>query len=95
MIEVMIPFPFVFDVEDEFREGNRRELTKGRSHKNKYILVGEYIVFLVSQHLVGSLFNLSNISYLSRSSKKGITKHSLMASKKPPKMASMGGQLWT
>jgi hypothetical protein len=33
VIEVMIPFPFVFDVEDEFREGNRRKLTIGRSHK--------------------------------------------------------------
>ena len=28
VIEVMIPFPFTFDVVDEFREGNRRELTK-------------------------------------------------------------------
>jgi hypothetical protein len=41
MIEVMIPFPFVFlDVDDDVWRRKRRELTKGRSHKNKYILVG-------------------------------------------------------
>lgn len=62
MIEVMILFPLPLMLLMMFEEGNRRELTKGRSHKNKYILVKGYIiVFLVSQRLVGSLFNLSKL----------------------------------
>ena len=61
MIEVMIPFPFVFDVEDEFREGNRREPTKGRSHKNKYFISRGGYSISCEPTLVGSLFNLSKL----------------------------------
>lgn len=77
MIEVMIPFPFVFlDVDDDvWRRKKKRADQRSLSQEQVYISRG-CIVFLVSQHFVGSLFNLSKLYPIDQNQEKeDTTKH--------------------